>query len=62
VLEHGANPGMVSHLAKQALVEIATAMLQRGLATDPAALDKSNYKWPIHYQNNNRTCWLLLPC
>ena len=39
VLEHGANPGMVSHLAKQALVEIATAMLQRGLATDPAALE-----------------------
>jgi homospermidine synthase len=39
VLEHGANPGMVSHLAKQALVEIATAMLQRGLATDPVALE-----------------------
>ena len=32
VLEHGANPGMVSHLAKQALVEIATAMLRDGLA------------------------------
>jgi homospermidine synthase len=39
VLEHGANPGMVSHLAKQALVEIATAMLQRGLAADPVALE-----------------------
>jgi homospermidine synthase len=39
VLEHGANPGLVSHLAKQALVEIATAMLQRGVASDPVALD-----------------------
>ena len=41
VLEHGANPGMVSHLAKQALIEIATAMLRDGLAGDAptAAVD-----------------------
>ena len=32
VLEHGANPGLVSHFAKQALTEIATRMLQDGLA------------------------------
>ena len=31
VLEHGANPGLVSHFAKQALAEIATRMLSDGL-------------------------------
>ena len=31
VVEHGANPGLVSHLTKQALVEIATAVLADGL-------------------------------
>ena len=31
VLEHGANPGLVSHLAKQALGEIAGRMLSDGL-------------------------------
>lgn len=36
VLEHGANPGLVSHWAKQALVEIATRMLSDGLAADSA--------------------------
>jgi homospermidine synthase len=34
VLEHGANPGMVSHLVKQALLEIGTAMVQDGLGPD----------------------------
>ena len=32
VLEHGANPGLVSHFAKQSLREIATRMLSDGLA------------------------------
>ena len=32
VLEHGANPGLVSHFAKQSLREIATRMLTDGLA------------------------------
>jgi homospermidine synthase len=32
VLEHGANPGLVSHWVKQALREIATRMLTDGLA------------------------------
>ena len=32
VVEHGANPGLVSHFAKQALTEIATRMLSDGLA------------------------------
>ncbi len=31
VVEHGANPGLVSHFVKQALVEIATAVLADGL-------------------------------
>lgn len=30
VVEHGANPGLVSHLTKQALVEIATKALREG--------------------------------
>ena len=34
VVEHGANPGLVSHLTKQALFEIATAVLADGLLTD----------------------------
>jgi len=32
VLEHGANPGLVSHFAKQALTEIAARMLVDGLS------------------------------
>ncbi|MFM7687578.1 MAG: saccharopine dehydrogenase NADP-binding domain-containing protein [Actinomycetota bacterium] len=32
VLEHGANPGLVSHWAKQALTEIASRMLSDGIA------------------------------
>lgn len=32
VVEHGANPGLVSHFAKQALTEIATRMLHDALA------------------------------
>jgi homospermidine synthase len=31
VVEHGANPGLVSHFTKQALVEIAEAVLRDGL-------------------------------
>jgi homospermidine synthase len=36
VVEHGANPGLVSHWAKQALTEIATRMLADGIAGDAA--------------------------
>ena len=38
VVEHGANPGLVSHWAKQALTEIAGRMLQDGLG-DTAGLE-----------------------
>ena len=34
LLDHGANPGLVSHFTKRALLEIATTMLEEGL---PAA-------------------------
>ena len=34
VVEHGANPGLVSHWTKVALRDIASAMLQRGLGGD----------------------------
>ncbi len=37
VVEHGANPGLVSHWAKQALVEIATRMLVDGRTADRTA-------------------------
>jgi len=37
VVEHGANPGMVSHLVKQALVDITTALLKDGKAGSRAA-------------------------
>lgn len=38
VVEHGANPGLVSHWAKQALTQIAGRMLQDGLG-DTAGLE-----------------------
>ena len=37
VVEHGANPGLVSHFAKQALLEIGTTMLRDGRAADLAS-------------------------
>ena len=37
VLEHGANPGLVSHFVKQALAEITTKILAEGLAGDRTA-------------------------
>jgi homospermidine synthase len=38
VVEHGANPGLVSHFVKQALLEIAAAMLRDGRAGDEPAI------------------------
>jgi homospermidine synthase len=44
IIDHGANPGLVSHFTKRALVEIATTMLERGLPSatgdDPAAFER----------------------
>lgn len=36
IMDHGANPGLVSHFTKRALLEIATAMLEKGI---PAATE-----------------------
>ncbi|MEO8264201.1 MAG: saccharopine dehydrogenase C-terminal domain-containing protein [Ilumatobacteraceae bacterium] len=41
VVEHGANPGLVSHFTKQALTEIAARMLHDGLARDVAAMEQA---------------------
>ena len=41
VLEHGANPGLVSHFTQQALTEIAGRMLSDGLAGDAAQLERA---------------------
>ena len=42
VVEHGANPGLVSHFAKQALTEISTKLLTEGKAGDrKAALESA---------------------
>ncbi|MBX3057151.1 MAG: homospermidine synthase [Anaerolineae bacterium] len=40
VVEHGANPGLVSHWVKVALTDIATEMLRRGLG-DRAVLEQA---------------------
>ena len=39
VVEHGANPGLVSHWTKQSLAEIGTRALRDGLAADAAAVE-----------------------
>ncbi len=41
VVEHGANPGLVSHFTKQALTEIGLRMLRDGLATDAPAMEQA---------------------
>ena len=42
ILEHGANPGMVSHFTKDALRTIATRALTDGLVTDGAVIGVEN--------------------
>ena len=43
-MDHGANPGLVSHFTKRALLEIASTMLEKGLpaatGVDSAAFEK----------------------
>jgi len=39
VVDHGANPGLVSHFATQALVDIAARLVEDKKAKDPALLD-----------------------
>ncbi|MFH0862387.1 MAG: saccharopine dehydrogenase C-terminal domain-containing protein [Candidatus Altiarchaeota archaeon] len=38
VVDHGANPGLISHFAKQGLIDIAERMIADGKAKDPKSL------------------------
>jgi homospermidine synthase len=38
VVDHGANPGLISHFAKQGLIDIARRMIADRIARDPALL------------------------
>jgi len=38
VVDHGANPGLISHFAKHGIVDIATKMIADGIAKDPALI------------------------
>jgi homospermidine synthase len=40
IIDHGANPGLVSHFTKRALLEIATAMLEKGIQS-PIGVDRA---------------------
>jgi homospermidine synthase len=53
IVEHGANPGLVSHLVKKSLVDIATRALKEGKATGDVedALVSENYKSLAHALN-----------
>ena len=35
IVDHGANPGLISHFAKQGMLDIANQMLDDGIAPDP---------------------------
>jgi homospermidine synthase len=50
IVEHGANPGLVSHLTKRALTEIGTKALKDGLAANGVekALESENYPALAH--------------
>jgi homospermidine synthase len=43
ILDHGANPGLVSHFTKRALLEIATTMLDKGLPA-PTGVDNAAFE------------------
>jgi homospermidine synthase len=38
VVDHGANPGLISHFAKQGLIDIASRMIEEKIARDPERL------------------------
>ncbi len=40
VVDHGANPGLISHFAKQGLVDIARRMIADGLAPHPEQIER----------------------
>ena len=53
IVEHGANPGLVSHLVKKSLVDIATRALKEGKASSDVedALVNENYQNLAHALN-----------
>ena len=53
IVEHGANPGLVSHLVKKSLVDIATRALKEGRVSSDveAALVNENYQSLAHALN-----------
>ena len=53
IVEHGANPGLVSHLVKKSLVDIATRALKEGKVSGDveAALVNENYQSLAHALN-----------
>ena len=53
IVEHGANPGLVSHLVKKSLVDIATRALKEGKVSSDveAALVNENYQSLAHALN-----------
>lgn len=40
VLDHGANPGLISHFAKQGAIDIANKLIRENKAKDPAKLER----------------------
>jgi homospermidine synthase len=40
IVDHGANPGLISHFATQGLVDIANRMITDGIAKDPGRLEE----------------------
>ena len=54
-MDHGANPGLVSHFTKRALLEIASAMLERNLpAAEPASIRPSFEKLVADAESEGR--------
>ncbi len=47
IVEHGANPGLVSHLAKRSLVDIATRALKEGKAATGVEDALTNENFPV---------------
>lgn len=43
IIDHGANPGLVSHFTKRALLEIATTMLEKGIPAE-AGIDRARFE------------------
>ena len=56
VVDHGANPGLVSHFTKQALVDIATHILKK---KKPAAARKKHLEQALENKNFPQLAYLI---